>query len=236
MSDPHRRHTHSLSQFESFKLGGPANQTANPVLKPTHRHVRSRSRNLSISSSSSISLPARSPDVSPVQSTFPGQPGAQANLSPVPSSKRNSHHRRRSSVSTRHESADLMGVSVANLPLSVSDDNINLGDKDSVRRRALWALEGKSDLNTFSKVEIPDISTPELPKKFDFCTFYCLITNAHLVLTGATRYSHQAFLPCFGIHFRKHDRKARFIRKTPFCYNPFKRATSHTRRGRRGGG
>jgi hypothetical protein len=60
-----------------------------------------------------------------------------------------------------------MGVSVANLPLSVSDDNINLGDKDSVRRRALWALEGKPDLNSFSKVEIPDISTPEPSKKFE---------------------------------------------------------------------
>ncbi|KAF9649303.1 hypothetical protein BDM02DRAFT_3128405 [Thelephora ganbajun] len=57
---------------------------------------------------------------------------------------------------------------LTNLPLSVSDDNINLGDKDSVRRRALWALEGKQDLNIFSRVEIPDISTPELPKKFDF--------------------------------------------------------------------
>ena len=169
MSVPRHRHICTLSpfQFESFKLGGPASTTTNPILKPTHRHVRSRSRNLSISSS--VSLPPPSTDVSPVQSTFPGQPGASANLSPVPSSKHNSHHRRRSSVSTRHESADLMGVSVANLPLSVSDDNINLGDRDSVRRRALWALEGKSDISTFSKVEIPDISTPELSKKFDFC-------------------------------------------------------------------
>lgn len=153
-------------RFESFKLGGSASTTTNPILKPTHRHVRSRSRNLSISSS--VSLPPRSADVSPVQSNFPGQPGASANLSPVPSSKRNSHHRRRSSVSTRHESADLMGVSVANLPLSVSDDNINLGDRDSVRRRALRALEGKPDFSPFSKVEIPDIGTPELPKKLEF--------------------------------------------------------------------
>ncbi|KAF9779559.1 hypothetical protein BJ322DRAFT_364145 [Thelephora terrestris] len=156
------------NRFDSFKLGGPDTTTTNPALKPTHRHVRSRSRNLSISSS--VSLPARPADVSPVQSTFSGQPGASANLSPVPASKRNSHHRRRSSVSTRHESADLMGVSVANLPLSVSDDNINLGDKDSVRRRALWALEGKPDFSSFSKVEIPDIGVPEPPKKFEFST------------------------------------------------------------------
>jgi len=71
-----------------------------------------------------------------------------------------------------------MGVSVANLPLSVSDDNINLGDKDSVRRRALWALEGKPDLNTFSQVEIPDFGTPEVStKKFDSCTCKRPIAN-----------------------------------------------------------
>ena len=172
------KHYHALFfQFESFKLGGPTSTTTKPIPKPTHRHVRSHSRNLS-----SVSLPPRSAEVSPVQSTFPGQPGAPANLSPVPSSKRNSHHRRRSSVSTRHESADLMGVSVADLPLSVSDDNINLGDKDSVRRRALRALEGKPDLNTFSKVEIPDISTPELPKKFEFCMWHCFIIKSTLLL------------------------------------------------------
>ena len=71
-----------------------------------------------------------------------------------------------------------MGVSVANLPLSVSDDNINLGDKDSVRRRALWALEGKPDLNTFSKVEIPDISTPELSGEFGFRTWHRIFQNS----------------------------------------------------------
>ena len=84
-------------------------------------------------------------------------------------SKRNSHHRRRSSVSTRHESAEMMGVSVPDLPPSNSDDNVNFGEKDSVRRRALWALEGKADM-AFSKVEIPELSTPVLEKKLlDFC-------------------------------------------------------------------
>ena len=100
-----------------------------------------------------------------------------------------------------------MGVSVANLPLSVSDDNINLGDKDSVRRRALWALEGKQDLTTFSKVEIPDIGTPELSaKKFELCTCKRTITNPVMLLI--TRYSHQAFLPRNGVHIWKCCRKA----------------------------
>ena len=57
-----------------------------------------------------------------------------------------------------------MGVSLPDLPISVSEDNINFGDKDSIRRRALWALEGKGDV-AFSKVEIPELDTPE--KKFE---------------------------------------------------------------------
>jgi hypothetical protein len=81
-------------------------------------------------------------------------------LAGPPKQRPNSHHRRRSSVSTRRESAELMGVSVPNLPASKSDDNINLGDKDSIRRRALWALEGKPDVS-YSKVEIPELMSPE---------------------------------------------------------------------------
>lgn len=100
-----------------------------------------------------------------------------------------------------------MGVSVANLPLSVSDDNINLGDKDSVRRRALWALEGKPDLNMFSQVEIPDIGTPEpSAKKFELCTCQRTISGPVLLLT--IRCSHQAILPCHGVHIWKRGRKA----------------------------
>jgi hypothetical protein len=53
-----------------------------------------------------------------------------------------------------------MGVSVPNLPVSKPEDNINLGDKDSIRRRALWALEGKPDVS-FSKVEIPELVSPQ---------------------------------------------------------------------------
>lgn len=66
----------------------------------------------------------------------------------------------------------MMGVSVPDLPISSSEDNINLGEKDSIRRRALWALEGKPDLMV-SKVEIPELSTPDIEKSlFDFRMFF----------------------------------------------------------------
>ena len=60
-----------------------------------------------------------------------------------------------------------MGVSLPDLPTVHSEDNINLGDRDSIRRRALLALEGKPDL-AFSKVEIPDITSPDTIKTFEF--------------------------------------------------------------------
>ena len=45
-----------------------------------------------------------------------------------------------------------MGVSMLTPAPSV-EDNINLGDKDSIRRRALLALEGKADVGAFSRVD-----------------------------------------------------------------------------------
>jgi hypothetical protein len=42
---------------------------------------------------------------------------------------------------------------------------MSLGDKDSIRRRALWALEGKSGADDFSPVEIPELSTPEIERR-----------------------------------------------------------------------
>ncbi|KAH9918154.1 uncharacterized protein B0H18DRAFT_883054 [Fomitopsis serialis] len=134
--------------MNSFRLGGAPPPTQNSGPKP--RHARSHSRN------GSVSVPLSFPTPSVATTDEPPSPTRTS-----VSSKRSSHHRRRSSVSTRRESADMMGVSLPHIPQSVSDDNINLGDKDSVRRRALWALEGKTDVGSFSKVEIPEFDAKE---------------------------------------------------------------------------
>ncbi|EGO01560.1 hypothetical protein SERLA73DRAFT_166106, partial [Serpula lacrymans var. lacrymans S7.3] len=159
--------TAARQRFESFKLGGgPSSNLPSHFSKPSHG--RSRSRNNSISSISSMSALSISTSTNSVVSTndmLSNTPSFQNGHSKRPSS----HHRRRSSVSTRRESAEMMGVSLPDLPVS-KEDNINFGDKDSIRRRALWALEGKPDL-AFSKVEIPELSTPDLSKKtFEFPT------------------------------------------------------------------
>ncbi|OAX43098.1 hypothetical protein K503DRAFT_766195 [Rhizopogon vinicolor AM-OR11-026] len=157
-------------RFESFKMGGGAPASNLTSYHPKHSHGRSRSRNSSISSLSTLSISA-----STSAPSFPTPPELFINTSTnapssVPPTKRpTSHHRRRSSVSTRCESAELMGVSLPDLPPAHSDDNINLGDRDSIRRRALWALEGKPDV-AFSKVEIPDMTSPDLTKSFEFST------------------------------------------------------------------
>ena len=151
---------------------------------PRHSHTRSHSRNASISTpsfssssnsfSSSLTLPPSESvtkhDIS--HFSFPpsdATPPFRADPTAIPPPKRNSHHRHRSSLSTRHESAELMGVTLPDLPPSASVDNINLGEKDSIRRRALLALEGKPDVS-YNKVEIPELSTPIIEKMmFDFC-------------------------------------------------------------------
>ena len=148
-------------QFQSFKMGGGAPpQSLHTFAR--HSHRRSRSRNNSISS---FPLSSSAPALPP---TVPDSPSASLSLPPK---RPTSHHHRRSSVSTRRESAELMGVSLPELPTANSDDNINLGDRDSIRRRALLALEGKSDL-AFSKVEIPDITSPDTTKPFDFRKYH----------------------------------------------------------------
>ncbi|KAK7471103.1 hypothetical protein VKT23_002518 [Stygiomarasmius scandens] len=137
-------------RFESFRMGKPLPPSKSMPLK--HSHARSHSRNASVSSLS-FSSSTNSYDMSSSTTN---------SMSSISSSKRNSHHRRRSSVSTRTESAELMGVVLPDFP----EDN-SQGEKDSIRRRALWALEGKPE-----KVEIPELSsTPEIEKKiFEFPT------------------------------------------------------------------
>ena len=165
-------------RLDTFKLGGGVPSMAGGP-RSGHRHQRSHSRNASISSLSSMSISSLSSSRSSglndmagfsfggLNSSTSGASGnsslASSTSSPTPSSahppsKRNSHHRRKSSVSTRHESAELMGVSLPDLPAAPE-----YGDKDSIRRRALWALEGKQDV-AFAKVEIPELSTPESDK------------------------------------------------------------------------
>jgi hypothetical protein len=87
--------------------------------------------------------------------------------------KRNSHHRRQSSLSTRRESAEVMGVAAAELRQTSPDE---AGDRDSIRRRALLALEGHSELGAFASMEIPQLASPEVatPKAFVFRTYHPL--------------------------------------------------------------
>ena len=62
-----------------------------------------------------------------------------------------------------------MGLALPDLPTSSSEDNINFGDKDSIRRRALLALKGKDSFSPKTNaVEIVDLSNEGIPhKSFD---------------------------------------------------------------------
>ncbi|KAM5532698.1 hypothetical protein V8D89_013590 [Ganoderma adspersum] len=147
-------------RMNSFSFGKPVSPSGANL---PSRHSRSHSRNSSVSVPPSLPTSVSTTSMNDSRSQSPTR-------NSISGAKRNSHHRRRSSVSTRRESADLMGVSLPSIPVSCSEDNINLGDKDSIRRRALWALEGKDARGTFS-VEIPELGAPEPPKRtFDFPT------------------------------------------------------------------
>ncbi|KAI0637689.1 hypothetical protein C8Q77DRAFT_1153414 [Trametes polyzona] len=153
-------------RMSSFRLGKPVSPADSTMASKPIRHSRSHSRNSSVSTPMPFVPPA--PSHSPLPSLSSDSPPQSPTRNSLGGTKRNSHHRRRSSVSTRRESADMMGVSLPTLPQSSSEDNINLGDKDSVRRRALWALEGKPAVGNFS-VEIPELDASEVPKRsFDF--------------------------------------------------------------------
>ena len=158
-----------VAQFESFKLGGAPPATQSTSQSRRHSHSRSHSRNVSVSISPSPSLQfsSSSHDVSVSLSSSLSSSSSLSQLGSTSAAgtKRGSHHRRRSSVSTRRESAEVMGVSLPALSASNSEDNMSLGDKDSIRRRALWALEGKPSADGFSPVEIPELNTPEIERR-----------------------------------------------------------------------
>ncbi|KAH8830619.1 hypothetical protein DL96DRAFT_1707430 [Flagelloscypha sp. PMI_526] len=170
MSAPDIEQDGERKRFEGFSMPMNANRLSMPPL-PTSavqakkKHGRSHSRNLSLSLPPLGPLPLngqQSPGPSPlspsplsaspsVTPTTPGFPG-----------KRSSHHRRLSSVSTRHESAEIMGVPHTERPTELDPS------KDSVRRRALLALEGKPD--SYREVEIPQLLDDNDPRPFEFPT------------------------------------------------------------------
>jgi len=82
-----------------------------------------------------------------------------------------------------------MGVSLLTLSTSSSEDNISLGDKDSIHRHALWALEGKSSPDGFSPVEIPEPNTPEIERRI------------------STPYGHLLHLPLFRFELTEEHRR-----------------------------
>lgn len=87
----------------------------------------------------------------------------------APNGRPLSHHRRKSSVSTRRESQEIItGVAVA-------EDEEVTDSRDEIRKRALLALEGgRNVISGFARVEIPDWKTPGVENKtfdWDPCKF-----------------------------------------------------------------
>ncbi|OCH85150.1 hypothetical protein OBBRIDRAFT_860406 [Obba rivulosa] len=156
-------------RLDAFRLGKTSPPTSHSS-KPSHGRAHSRNKSLSVPMS--ISLPTSLGSSLP---TPPTDPDSDTPPSPPPR-KRTSHHRRRSSVSTRHESADLMGLPVPleHVSTPAEDMNASLGDRDSLRRRALLALEGKTRMGAFAPVAIPELDTDasdEPPRRsFEFPT------------------------------------------------------------------
>ncbi|KAI5124770.1 hypothetical protein M0805_005404 [Coniferiporia weirii] len=154
-------------RLETFQFRRSTTALAQPApLSPTLTNGRTHSRNGSVTSvplsasSSSNSVLSMTSELS--TSSSDSRPSSLAGGRSRPTS----HHRRRSSVSTRVESAEMMGVALPDLPPSSSDDNVNFGDRDSIRRRALMALEGRNNFNfSTSTVEIPELSNQGVPQK-----------------------------------------------------------------------
>lgn len=151
--------------------------------RSSSHHSRSHSRTGSLSTTFTFPLKPSTMNNVPIPSpTPPGTTLTQPppslgtiydSAQPIPSgtapsgtisrSRPNSHHKRRSSVSTRRESAEIMGVSP---PECLNPDTDTVVDG---RRMALWALEGKGKTTRrpdfilgYTKVEIPELSETAL--------------------------------------------------------------------------
>ncbi|KEP55360.1 hypothetical protein V565_005910 [Rhizoctonia solani 123E] len=126
----------------------------------------------------SFSFGGPKPVASPMASPRPTSPPCSQQTTPRP--RPSSHHRRRSSVSTRRDSVDMMGFDPAALNTLKTLGENDKDDVSKVRERALLALEGKAPVAKarpvselvpnmgFTKVEIPDWKTPDVERTFDW--------------------------------------------------------------------
>ncbi|CAE6486649.1 unnamed protein product [Rhizoctonia solani] len=123
----------------------------------------------------SFSFGGPKPVPSPMVSPTPSSPPCSQQTTPRP--RPSSHHRRRSSVSTRRDSVDMMGFDPAALNTLKTLGENDKDDVSKVRERALLALEGKAKPRTvpeinpsmgFTKVEIPEWKTPDVERTFDW--------------------------------------------------------------------
>ncbi|KDQ20625.1 hypothetical protein BOTBODRAFT_50697 [Botryobasidium botryosum FD-172 SS1] len=138
-----------------------------PAPAQPQQPARKRRNSHSRSDSVSLSIPMSGP---PMQTKAPAAPSSPGSNSPPPgahsSTARPSHHRRQSSVSTRRESADVMGV-IAPVDHELESGSLNgRAPGDESRANALRALEGINLVTGFAKVEIPEWKTPDAEKTF----------------------------------------------------------------------
>ncbi|THH12331.1 hypothetical protein EW145_g88 [Phellinidium pouzarii] len=139
----------------------PVEMTREQEMISTRKRTNGRphSRNGSVVSISLSTSNSTNSVLSMASEPSPSSSGSRPSSLASNRSRPTSHHRRRSSVSTRVESAEMMGVALPDFPSSSSDDNVNLGDRDSIRRRALFALEGKNEFSSgINTVEIPELN------------------------------------------------------------------------------
>ncbi|GJJ07699.1 hypothetical protein Clacol_001904 [Clathrus columnatus] len=161
-----RSSSHSRSHSQSGSLPTPFTF---PLRPSTMNNVPSLpSVNINGTISTRQSPPTLTSNIEPTYDTSQITPSPLP-LAPPPRSRPGSHHKRRSSVSTRRESAELMGIS---LPPECPISTGAVPDSDTIidgRRMALWALEGKGTtsrrpdfIGGYTKVEIPELNETTL--------------------------------------------------------------------------